>query len=47
MEEWERRVAPDQSIEVFDRGARWERDTMEGEREPAYHAGDGLHTLNP
>lgn len=47
MEEWERRVAPDQSIEVFDHVARWEKEVAQGERKPAYHAGDGLPTLVP
>ncbi|HUL62399.1 MAG TPA: hypothetical protein VLT35_04995 [Methanocella sp.] len=47
MEEWERRVAPGQSVEVFDRAARWEKGAIQEERKPAYLAGDGLPTLIP
>jgi len=47
MEEWERRVAQGQSIEVPYRISGREKEMMKEEREPAYRAGDGLPTLTP
>ncbi len=47
MEEWQRRVAPDQREEPYERMFRIERLSVSGEREPCWRAGDGLRVLNP
>ena len=45
MEEWERRVAPGQSMEAFEDVPRRPKLTPREERKPSYRAGDGLPTL--
>lgn len=47
MEEWERRVAPGQPEEPYQKLLKIERNTPGKEPEPSWQAGDGLRVLNP